>query len=378
MSWHAQHTVPVARLVEDVANAYAIRVDDAYALAHVCRGVLRSKALDATGQRVDHVDPEWSAPGADARRFLAAGAARGALPAWWDDASTADCVALCEKRAGRLQPLAILDAGGAAKLEFYRLIADEMEGAPAWAAQPHRDASANRFPEKTPNHRCQRCLGNMSEFTNCKPHFFGRRVVQTHRTGPDEYACPFCDYEGECPKCVDGAVERGRCTSQACGYRPALYRAVLTVNGDVARRGCALGAQLLPSLRDMSFYATNGTPHCWDTAKLLDVDRLRARGMPMSNVGSHLSETTDPEMVTLMEASVMLDAGVRIGAVLLRQTKADIQREGAAFDYRALVADERLIDDVGAFTACRRCAIVASPRRRRPAAPALPPPAAPP
>ena len=322
-TWHAGVPENIADDVYGmILTSYKIRIDDAYAAIGIMRGAFRL-------MYADYDSCVWGKPEADLRRYLAAGAERGALPPWWSEAHTEkllhstsmlnnplyvrDCSEV-DKRAGAAaaaeEPVDLIRAAGSEAEEFVRRMremGDEFEGAPSWGAAVKARGGGDEADRGGPRDRtdgrptlrkqndqvCERCRGAVTELT-------------ARGCGPCEYDCSWCSFQGKCPKCTNGDIEQGRCTS--CDFVPTLYLLVDSMRDEFATRGCRLAAQLKPP--QLHWYVTDlNTPQvCYAAAAA----ERREKDREAWHEGSHLEESRDPELLILREAALMWAMGCAI------------------------------------------------------------------
>ena len=333
-------------------SAYKIRIDDAYAAAGVIRGPLKYQSVDRSYEFLD-----WCTPQTDLRLFIARGADRGALPQWWSMAHTnhlmgARSVLMNSLHSGQSpapeEPYDFIHgaanrADGISMVAELRAIGDAIEGPPPWglADRGARDEIENRptlrrsDPGKDSATICHRCRGTAFHFT-------------TLGCGPGEIDCPYCGYQGTCPRCGRGAaVESGKCV--CCGFAPRLYLRVHTHgqsipgedNDSYAKRGCALASRLpLPELQLIAV-KNSAVVRSVNGESNLHGDMLPA------NVGDRLGESRFPELLTLLEAAHIFQAGL---AILTAAIGIGVARSGVG-SIDALVGNQG-----DAFTRACSCA----------------------
>ena len=354
--WFAGMQVP-DEVYAHLLSAYKIRIDDAYAAAGVVRGPLKFQSVDPSYEYY-----QWCNPETDFRLFLARGAARGALPPWWT-AAHADRLMTAGSVLGNPlhrgtdpapeEPFDFITsahdrADGIGTVAQLRAIGDAIEGPPPWGTW---DRGARDEIEMRPTLRrkdesretatiCHRCRGDA-------------RDIFARGYGPGDIDCPYCGYQGVCPSCPSrSAIERGRCTG--CGFRPTLYRALHTyghaipspesfdhANSSYARIGCALAAQLDEQPALVLYPVGDGVRVCTVEAEA----QQRAEGG--ANTNDHLAESTDPELLTLMEAARMFQAGATILARALGLV------EGVRLDSVGAIAAAESADAAGALMTSR-------------------------
>ena len=205
-----------------------------------------------------------------------------------------------------------------------RAIGDLFEGPPPWgvADRGPRDMIDQRTPLRRSDRDeqswlCLRCRGDLW-------------TVTEQGFGPSDVTCPYCNYQGICPKCSKGGgidsreeyvnpIENGKCT--ACGFAPPFYCIVKAFDNwgtEHAKRGACLAAHMpVPKLQ---WYAVGDAPYLTLVNKAdfpcftLDPNQGPAIATDFShaNADAHLEESEDWEMLKLREATGMAIVGMTI------------------------------------------------------------------
>ena len=327
-----------------ILTAYKVRIDDAYAAKGILRG-MNKRQLD------EYASDPWSEPSADLLRFVARGSEAGALPPWWSQAHT-DRLATMPSLLGwsmrsSEEPCDILEHGGQALLSQVRHIGDLFEGPPPWGTSDRR-LERDRVKSRSPPARttnsvpCLRCRGPIEDvLTRGVGHTAPWASYGDYTTMP-AVTCPFCRFQGECPKCLSGAIEEGRCI--ACSHRPQLYKSCDSSDAKLARLGVENAVKLGIQAPELEWVALYDQPLLLlagseEIRQLRSEDGVEFRGaghVVKANADDHLNECEDPHLLKQKEAKCMLHVGIRLIQRVLGLSEAMLASAAASGDYASL------------------------------------------
>ena len=327
-----------------ILTAYKVRIDDAYAAKGILRGFNKR-------QLHEYANDPWSEPSADLLRFVARGAESGALPPWWSQVHT-DGLATMPSLLGwsmrsSEEPCDILQHGGEALLGQVRHIGDLFEGPPPWGTSDRR-LERDRIKSRSPPARtefsvpCLRCRGPIEDIlTRGVGHTAPWASYGVHTTLPAA-TCPFCGFQGECPKCLSGAIEEGRCV--ACSHRPQLYRSCDSSDAKLARLGVENAVKLgiqAPKLEWIALYdqpmlLLAGSEELRQLRSEAGANNFGVAHPVKANADDHLNECEDPHLLKQNEAKCMLNVGILLLQRALGLSEAMLASAAASTDYGSL------------------------------------------
>jgi hypothetical protein len=288
-----------------IIAAYHLRQDDAYAAVGSCRGSFKRSLPEFAN------DP-WCEPAKDVRRFIARGFANGALPHWWSEQHTEAVLKARSMIGGTIdsaeEPADFIKnfgpVEGATLVAFLRDIGDLFEGKAPWNRSTDRDAHASRTPligrRANDMLSCERCRAGDEP-----------SIEYLHRS------CLYCGFSGNCPRCGGDIESDKKCAE--CQFRVEVYVLVPTALSPaaswqaakwVARKGVEQ-----PKLK---WYAIGDRPclcleNDFRRVKKASGVEIQADGTATSskqpNVDDHLTDTQDPQMLILHEATRMFVLG---------------------------------------------------------------------